>query len=121
MGIEDQLKNLINDYKELRDKYLAECRAREVEPDAALLGVDFSNGQVRSIREAILSSVSANEVTNVSTIINRVKTMIDDGHDISIRNEISKLKKEGFLEARGHGSYVRTPEVPQKKSKKVTV
>ena len=104
---EKTLEKLISDYQAARLIYLEECTGLGVDPDPALLGVEFFNGTADSIREAILMSVSITEPTSVTSIFDRAKSMGVECLDISIRNEISKLKKEGLLVPVGHGSYLK--------------
>jgi hypothetical protein len=119
MDTKSKVVNSKETYESARNEYLEECRANEVDPDPSLLEVPFFNGTAKSIRDAILQSVSTTNPTAVTDVFNRVRQMGIESHEVSIRNEISKLKNQGSLTQVGHGTYLRTDVVPPKKKETV--
>ena len=117
MSTEDKLRKAITEVESARNAYLAECQTNGLEPDPALLEVPFYNGTARSIREAILQSVSVKKPTMVTDVFNRVRQMGIESHEVSIRNEISKLKNQGALTQVGHGSYLKVETASVEKAK----
>ena len=114
MKTEGNLRKAIKEVESMRLDYLSECQQKGVEPDPSLLEVPFFNGTAKSIRDAILQSISPSNPTPVTDVFNRVRQMGIESHEVSIRNEISKLKNLGALTQVGHGTYVRALFSPKR-------
>lgn len=110
--LETKLNNMKVEILATMKDYQTLCDELGVIPDPVLLEVRFCTN-IRSIRAAILQSVSTKDPTTVTDIFTRVRQYGVESHEVSIRNEISKLKGQGALVPVGHGSYLRNVSTPE--------